>query len=69
MRLPARLARAVLAIAVQDFADGTQIVHIDDWLARVRTGQGLTRERIEDYLAVVTVDGPLLPVDNNRTQE
>ena len=44
-------------------------MHIDDWLARVRTAQGLTRERIEDYVAVVTVDGPLMPVGNDRASE
>ena len=69
LHLPAQIARALLAIAVQDFVDAIQMVHIDDWLARVRTAQGLTRERIEDYLAVVTVDGPLLPVGNDRTRE
>jgi hypothetical protein len=69
MQLPAQLARSLLAIAVQDFVEGIQIVHIDDWLARVRTAQGLTRERIEDYLAVVTVDGPLMPVGNDSTSE
>jgi hypothetical protein len=64
MRLPAQLARALLAIAVQDFVDGVQTVHSDDWLARIQTAQGLTRERIEDYVAVVAVDGPLMPVGN-----
>src|SRR5688500_19351169 len=29
MRLPARLARSLLAIAVQDFVEGIQFVHID----------------------------------------
>jgi hypothetical protein len=65
MQLPARLARSLLAIAVQDFVEGIQFVHIDDWLARVQTAQSLTRERIEDYVAAVTVDGPLMPVGND----
>ena len=69
MQLPAALARSLLALAVQDFVDGVQIVHIDDWLARIQTAQGLTRERIEDYVAVVTVDGPLMPVGNASTSD
>lgn len=69
MQLPAPLAKSLLAIAVQDFVDGIQMVHIDDWLARVQTAQGLTRDRIEDYVAVVTVDGPLMPAGNDSTRE
>jgi hypothetical protein len=65
MQLPARLARSILAIAFQDFVDGIRVVHIDDWLGRVQTAQSLTRERIEDYVAAVTVDGPLIPVGND----
>ena len=61
MRLPAALARSVLAIAVQDFADRVQFLHVDDWLARVRAAQDVPRERLEDYIAAVTVDGPLMP--------
>ena len=69
MQLPAALARSLLALAVQDFVDSVQIVHIDDWLARIQTAQGLTRERVEDYVAVVTVDGPLMPVDSASTSD
>jgi hypothetical protein len=69
MQLPAQLARSLLAIAVQDFVEDVQFVHLDDWLARVRTAQGLTRERIEDYLAIVTFDGPLMPVGGDGTRE
>lgn len=61
MRLPAGLAQSVLAIAVQEFVDRVQFSHDDDWLARVRVSQDVSRERIEDYIAAATVDGPLLP--------
>jgi hypothetical protein len=69
MQLPALLARSLLAMAVQDFVDGVQLVHIDDWLARVQFAQGLTRERIEDYVALVAVDGPLMPVGSDSTSD
>jgi hypothetical protein len=69
MQLPAQLARSVLAMAVQEFVDGIQFAHVDDWLARVRTAQGLTRTRIEDYVAVLTVEGPLMPVDDDSSSD
>jgi hypothetical protein len=61
MRLPAPLAKSVLAVAVQDFVDRVQPSDAGDWLTRVRSAQGLSRERIEDYVATATADGPLVP--------
>jgi hypothetical protein len=61
MRLPAALAKSVLAIAVQDFVDRAPMLHLDDWLTRVRAAQALSRERIEDDVSAATIDGPLVP--------
>jgi hypothetical protein len=59
--LPARLAKAVLRVAVQDFVDEVRPTDADDWLTLVRTAQGVPRERIEDDLAAATARGPLVP--------
>jgi hypothetical protein len=67
MRLPAGLAKSVLAIAVQEFVDRVQFSQDDDWLARVQVARDVPRERIEDYVAAATVDGPLL-LDTASTQ-
>jgi hypothetical protein len=61
MRLPAALAKSVLAMAVQDFVDRAPSLHLDDWLTRVRAAQAVPRERIEDYISAAAVDGPLVP--------
>ena len=42
MRMPAALAKPVLAIAVRDFVDRAPSLHLDDWLTRVRAAQGLS---------------------------
>ena len=63
LRLPAALARGVLAAATQDYIDEVKPVHGNDWLALVRAAQAVSKERIEDYLAALTaVGGPLVPV-------
>jgi hypothetical protein len=59
--LPAALARAVLEIAVREFVDDVKPSDIDDWLTLVRTAQDIPRERIEDYVAIATAGGPLVP--------
>lgn len=59
--LPAGIARHVLSAAVQDYIDDVRPNDKDDWLTLVRSGQMITRERVEDYVAAVTADGPLIP--------
>jgi hypothetical protein len=66
MRLPAVLAKSVLAAAFQDFADRARPSHAHDWLTRVRAAQAVSRERIEDYVAAATIDGPLV-LDTDTT--
>jgi hypothetical protein len=61
LRLPAAVAKAVLSAAVQDFIDEARPTDFNDWLTLVRTAQNVPRERIEDYVAVATSDGPLVP--------
>ena len=61
LRLPAAVAKAVLSAAVQDFIDEARPTDFNDWLTLVRTAQAVPRERIEDYVAVATADGPLVP--------
>jgi hypothetical protein len=62
LRLPAPLARYVLAAAVQDFIDEVQPTDANDWLTLIRSAQSVSRERIEDYVAAAAaVDGPLVP--------
>jgi hypothetical protein len=62
LKLPAALARDVLAAAVQDFIDEVRPTDPDDWLTLARTAQRVSRERIEDYVAAAAAGGPLLPV-------
>jgi hypothetical protein len=59
--LPARLAKSVLRVAVQDFVDEVRPTDPDDWLTLVRAAQAVSRERIEDDLAAATARGPLVP--------
>ena len=61
LRLPAAIAKAVLSAAVQDFIDEVRPTDFNDWLTLVRAAQGVPRERIEDYVAIASADGPLVP--------
>jgi hypothetical protein len=60
LQLPAALLRGVLAAAVQDFVDQVRPIHPGDWLTLVRTAQALADDRIDDYIAALTADGPLV---------
>jgi len=59
-RLPASLAQAVLAAALQDFIERTHPVHANDWLTLVRAAQAVSDDRIDDYVASMTAGGPLV---------
>ena len=61
LRLPAAIAKVVLAGAMQDFIDEVKPSDDADWLTLVRTARAFTRERIEDYIAAATAEGPLMP--------
>jgi hypothetical protein len=60
LRLPASLLRGVLAAATQDYIDQVRPIHPNDWMTLVRTAQALTDDRIDDYIAALTADGPLV---------
>jgi hypothetical protein len=60
LRLPAAIAKSVLTAAVQDFIDETRPTDFNDWLTLVRGAQAVPRDRIEDYVAAVTAQGPLI---------
>jgi hypothetical protein len=66
LRLPAAVAKVVLAGAMQDFIDEVKPTDDADWLTLARAVRTFTRERIEDYIAVATASGPLMP-DLGRT--
>ncbi|MBI4487240.1 MAG: hypothetical protein HY655_14650, partial [Acidobacteria bacterium] len=59
--LPAAIAKHVLSAAVQDYIDEVRPNDQNDWLTLVRGAQTISRERIEDYVAAITADGPLVP--------
>jgi hypothetical protein len=61
LKLPAALARGVLAAATQDYVDRVKPLYPDDWLTLVRSAQAFSIERIQDYVAALTINGPLVP--------
>jgi hypothetical protein len=71
LRLPAALAKGVLGAAMQDYVDRVKPLYPDDWLTLVRFAQALSIERIQDYVAALTINGPLVPdsPDNDPGRE
>ena len=61
LRLPAPIAKVVLAGAMQDFIDEVRPSDDADWMTLSRAARSVTRERIEDYVAAATAGGPLVP--------
>lgn len=62
LKLPAVLAPGVMSFAMWDLAMGTQMADQDDWLAVLRTAQGLSADRMADHVSALTANGPLIPV-------
>ena len=62
--VPAALLPATYAYAAQDFVDEAPAMHSDDGGALVQSARGLSRTRVEDYLAAVAARGPLRPRGN-----
>jgi hypothetical protein len=60
LKLPAALAKGVLAAATQDYVDAVNPLYADDWLTLVRQAQTVSPERIADYVAALTTSGPLV---------
>src|SRR5262249_4539941 len=63
LRVPARLAPAVLTLAVQDELDEASPAYLEDRLAVSRQASALTRTRVEDYVAALAGRGPLVPAE------
>ena len=61
-KLPALLARDVAAYAMQDVIDRARPAYFDDWLPVAFAARDLPDERFDDYIAALTVAGPLTPV-------
>jgi len=59
--LPASLAPGVLAGAIQDYIERVRPIHPGDWLTLVRAAQAIPDDRLDDYVAALTSDGPLAP--------
>ena len=64
-KLPALLARDVAAYATQDVLDRARAAYLDDWLSVAFPARDLPDERFDDYVAALTVSGPLTPVPRN----
>lgn len=62
MRMPAALLGPVLASATLDFVNSATSRDEDDRRGLVEFVVALGRERLEQYLALLTTDGPLVPV-------
>jgi hypothetical protein len=60
LKVPAALAKGVLAAATQDYVDTVRPLYPDDWLTLVRGAQAVPTERIADYVAALTTSGPLV---------
>jgi hypothetical protein len=70
LRLPAGLARPVLASAMQDFLDRAAPTDMSDWWGLSRAAQALSRERFEDFVATAAaVDGPLVPEETGSSPQ
>jgi hypothetical protein len=61
LKLPAVLAPGIMAYATWDLAMNAQMADRNDWLAVLRTAQGVSADRMADYVAALTVGGPLVP--------
>jgi hypothetical protein len=63
LRMPASLLAPVLAAATLDLVDTAAVRDSDDRRALVEFVSGLRPVRVEQYLALLTADGPLVPVE------
>jgi hypothetical protein len=61
LRLPASLAPDLLAYATQQVIDEATVAHPDDRDAIARAARDIAADRIVDFIAALSVDGPLVP--------
>jgi hypothetical protein len=69
LRLPASLAPGVIAYAMQDVVETARPAYFDDWPAFERAAREIPRERIDDYVAALAADGPLIPLPLTSPQD
>ena len=67
LQMPAALLGPVLASATLDFVNTVTSRDSDDRRGLVEFVQTLRRERVEQYLALLTTDGPLVPIGEAPT--
>ncbi|MDP9324672.1 MAG: hypothetical protein M3P13_13635, partial [Acidobacteriota bacterium] len=67
LRMPAALLGPVLAAATLDFVNTVMSRDPDDRRGLVEFVQMLRRDRVEQYLALLTTDGPLVPIGDAPT--
>lgn len=68
LHMPASLLAPVLASATLDLVDSAAARDPDDRRALLEFVQALRLDRVEQYLALLTADGPLVPVNSGGTQ-
>ncbi len=61
-QLPAMLTRSILAAATQDFEDEIRLAFDDDWISMFRQVPKTLSPRMDDYIASLTTNGPLVPI-------
>jgi len=62
LKLPASLAPALEGFVTQDVIDHARLAYPDDWEAFSRAVIELPLDRIVDYVAALTVSGPLVEI-------
>ncbi len=65
LHMPASLLPAVLAAATLDVIDGSPTRYTDDLRSIAERVEGITLDDVEQYLALLTTDGPLVPDDEH----
>lgn len=63
LRMPAMLLGPVLTAATLDLVENASIRDDDDRRGLVEYVQQMNRDRVEEYLALFTTDGPLVPLE------
>jgi len=62
LKLPAALAPALAGFVTQDVIDHAALAYADDWEAFSRAVLEIPDQRISDYVAALTVSGPLIEI-------
>jgi hypothetical protein len=66
LHLPASLAPGILSFALQDVTEQAQPAYADDWQEFGRAARALPLDRLTDYIAALTANGPLVPIDGGH---